>query len=140
EADADFRRRGRPHPASGAGRHRAAEAVGVVRDRRAGARVRRAVRLVQRHGRGSRRRPLAREGRGVDLRPRDAGRAGVWAGREAMITFEVGEQVRVSGGPFAPFTGTVEEVDEDRSRVTVAMSVYGRATPVELEFGQVEKL
>jgi transcriptional antiterminator NusG len=56
------------------------------------------------------------------------------------VSFKVGEQVRISGGPFASFSGVVEEIDDARSSMKIAVSIFGRPKPMEIEFGQVEKL
>ena len=63
----------------------------------------------------------------------------IWEKPKPRVSFEIGQRVRVNEGPFADFNGIVEEVNYERNKLRVSVQIFGRETPVELEFGQVEK-
>ena len=89
---------------------------------------------------GTQGKPMPMRDDEVNLMLRRSGEDGVEIAPRNLIRFEVGEQVKVTDGPFEGFSGSVEDVDEASSRIKVTVSIFGRPTPVELEFTQVTKM
>ncbi|WP_107688706.1 transcription termination/antitermination protein NusG [Neisseria wadsworthii] len=89
---------------------------------------------------GTANRPLPISQKEVEALMSQVGKSGVERKPKPKVEFDVGQQVRVNEGPFADFNGVVEDVDYERNKLRVLVQIFGRETPVELEFGQVEKI